>query len=292
MAAETEIDPELENLMLILAEHPSEKEKLIPRILEKLPWGCHPPLLIEKIENPENRALLRDSVSRLISEKKRFGDLVTLLDMKETEDTREKGIFLFAMFADDLDYRFDDFQQLLDQLAQPLKERLETLDNPSEKTRINMFIQYFFRELGFGGNPGEPYSVDNHYAHKVIKAKKGGAIVLCVLANSIARRAGLELPVVITAGHYLLRTTIPREIPFIDPFENGRVLTEDEHVANVAHKGYDPSIALLEIRSPAVLLQNLSRNLMHAAQMSGNHDLLDSQKEVRALLKEWLKTHD
>ena len=292
MSADIQRDPEMENLMLILAEHPDEKDKVIPRILKKLPWGYHPLLFIEKIENASNRVLLRDNVGRLLCEQKRISDLEALLDDSKTADSREKGIFLFAMFAEDLDYSFEEFQGRLDLLAQPIKERLDNSENTSEKTRINVFIQYFFRELGFTGNPEEPYSVNNHYAHKVLQSKKGGAIVLCVLANAIARRAGLELPVVITAGHYLLRTTIPKEVPFIDPYENGRILTEDEHVANVAHKGYDPSIALLEIRSPAVLFQNLSRNLMHTAQMSGNHRLMDYQKEFRTILKEWLKTHE
>lgn len=284
MSNQLQNDPELDNLLLILAEFPDEKINLLPKIMAYFPWGYLPSSYIETIPDPGKRILIRDTIIELLKDEKQNYDLEILLKNVENKDFNEKGAFLFTFFAEDINYTYDDFVDRLDKLAYPLIEKIGLMENSSEKSKINYFREYFFKELKFNSNQ-DPFKIDNYLIHKVIENRIGGAIILCILANSIAKRAGILLPIVITAGHFLLRTTIENEIPFIDPLQNGRIITEHEHMANVAEKGYDPSIALLHIYSPLTLMQNLARNVMQAIQMTGNKKLYAKVKDFRGILK-------
>ena len=291
MNAIQENDPELENLLLILAEHPDEREKVIPDILKKLPWGMHPSLFIEKVKNPANRIILRDSIQNNLTFEKLKYDLNILLSENESPDFLLKGAFILSFFSDSINYTYDEFSKEIDDLALPVLEKINSLENSSEKIRINIFLRYFFKELNFSGNSENPYYIENHFINKVLSSRKGGAIVLCILANAVASRAGIELPIVITAGHFLLRTKLENEIPFIDPFLNGKIISERDHMSSVAQKGYDPSIGLIHITSPLTLLQRLARNLMHTVQMSEYKDFFSSIKEIHENIKIFIRNN-
>ena len=281
-------NPELDNLLLILSEHPHESENLVFKILSFFPWGYSPSLYIEKMHDPQKRMVLRDSISLFLFKIKQLQDLELLLQNPHDARINEKGAFLLSCSNENMNYSYNEFAEKLDLLAAPLEKKFQSHDNITEKNKIKIFVQYFFRELAFCGEQENSQLPDNFIFQKVLDSKKGGAIHLCVLANAIASRAGIELPVVITAGHFLLRTKIENEIPFIDPLQNGRIVSEQEHMSNVAAKGYDPSIALLHIYSPFTLFQNLARNLIHVYQTSQNNAMLENMREIRGLLKNYI----
>jgi len=291
MNAIGENDPELVNLLLILAEHPDEKENIIPGILNKLPWGCHPSLYIEKVKNPRDRILIRDTIQKSLTFEKIKHDLNILLAEKPPQDFLLKGAFILSFFSDSINHTYDEFIKEIDNVSAPLIEKINALTGPGEKSRINLFIRYFFKELNFNGNSENPYYIENHFINKVLDAKKGGSIVLCILANAVASRAGIELPVIITAGHFLLKTNLYNEIPFIDPFLNGKIISERDHMSSVAEKGYDPSIGLIHITSHLTLLQRLARNLMHTAQMSEYKDSFLFIKEIHEKIKIFIRNN-
>ncbi|MDH5656675.1 MAG: transglutaminase-like domain-containing protein, partial [Spirochaetia bacterium] len=151
------------------------------------------------------------------------------------------------------------------------------------------YLNYFFNELNFHGSQDTAGNIDHHNIQKVVNSKEGSAIILCILANRIAAGAGINLPIVITAGHFLLRTNIENEIPFIDPFENGKIISEKEHMYNVASKGYDPSIGLLHITSPLILLQRLLRNIAQSMNRLPNQNVNPQIKELQEIIKSFIK---
>ena len=283
-------DPELENFLLILAEHPDEKDRLYPRILKKLPWGFHPLIYIEKIKDPQTRLLIRDAISDDLISRKLQSDLITLLPTHSSDDFLIKSSFLLTFFSDDIHFGFEEFYFQLERISRPLRERLQSLQNPSELTKINLFQKYFFEDLKFKGNTEDPFCLDNHFIHRVIEKRKGGSIALCILANAIAKFAGIELPVIITASHFLLKTNIENTIPYIDPFQNGKIIREDDHLSNIAQKGYDPSVGLLQITSNLIVFQRLVRNLMQTAQNSENKTLYPAIKDFHGTLKIFINT--
>ena len=281
-------DPELENYLLTLSEHPDERNRLMPRILTKLPWGFHPSLYVEKISNPKTRLTIRDEILPDLIREKRFADLEELFLESKDELDLVKGAFLLSSFSDEWSFTYEEFSDILDTYSFRLKERFEKLENPTQTGQVQAFIRFLFKDLKFTGIT-DSHSPENHYIHRVLENKKGGPIVLCILANRIAAGAGLIIPIVITAGSYLLRPLVSNEIPFIDPAQGGKIVSESEHIANVAQKGYDPSIGLIHITDTFTIYQRLARNLMQSSQMTGDTELHVQLKEFHAKIKELIR---
>jgi hypothetical protein len=64
------------------------------------------------------------------------------------------------------------------------------------------------------------------------------------------------------------------------------VISERDHMSNVAQKGYDPSIGLLQISSSLTVLQRLVRNIIQSVQSSANKELIAELKDFYEAIKE------
>ena len=96
-----------------------------------------------------------------------------------------------------------DMQQLLgdmDQLLARIKRRLPA-DAPALQ-RLRTLNQFFFVDLGFGGNINNYYDPENSYLNAVLRTRRGIPISLAVLWMELAQGLGL----VQRAGDDLLAT--------------------------------------------------------------------------------------
>ncbi|MDB5929586.1 MAG: hypothetical protein JWR60_1293 [Polaromonas sp.] len=121
-----------------------------------------------------------------------------------------------------------DVQQVLgdvDQLLARLKRRLP-VDAP-ELQRLRSLNQFFFRDLGFGGNINDYYDPDNSYLNSVLRTRRGIPITLAVLWLELAVGLGLNARGVAFPGHFMVKVNLPKGQVVIDPF-NGQSLSREE----------------------------------------------------------------
>ena len=121
-----------------------------------------------------------------------------------------------------------DVQQILsdiDQLQARLKRRLPT--DASALQKLRLLNQFFFRDLGFGGNLNDYYDPDNSYLNAVLKTRRGIPISLAVLWLELASSLGLNACGVAFPGHFMVKVNLPRGQVVIDPF-NGQSLSREE----------------------------------------------------------------
>ena len=121
-----------------------------------------------------------------------------------------------------------DVQQMLsdvDQLQARLKRRLPT--DASALQKLRLLNQFFFRDLGFGGNVNDFYDPDNSYLNAVLKTRRGIPISLAVLWLELASGLGLNVRGVAFPGHFMVKVTLPKGQVVIDPF-NGQSLSREE----------------------------------------------------------------
>jgi len=89
-----------------------------------------------------------------------------------------------------------------------------------------------FDEEGFQGNTDDYYSTANSYLPAVLQTKRGLPITLSLVYKLVAERLGLRAWGVGLPGHFLVGLDIGQGAVgsqmLIDPFANGRVLTNDE----------------------------------------------------------------
>ena len=85
-----------------------------------------------------------------------------------------------------------------------------------------------FQEEGFRGNTSNYYNPNNSYIDKVLETRQGIPITLCILYMLIAKRVGVFLEPINFPRHFLLRLKIKDEDIFIDVFQKGKRLTNQE----------------------------------------------------------------
>jgi len=129
---------------------------------------------------------------------------------------------------------------LLDSHAAELGERVD--DETSGEDFVRLMNDYLVEELGFRGNEKDYYSASNSCLNMVLTERTGIPITLAVLYMEVGRR--LERPVygIGLPGHFLVQYDDKEFSTFIDPFNGGRLLFEQECLELTKQViGYDAS---------------------------------------------------
>jgi len=163
-----------------------------------------------------------------------------------------------------------DVEQVLgdvDQLLARLKRRLPT--DASELQRLRALNQFFFRDLGFGGNINDYYDPDNSYLNVVLRTRRGIPITLAVLWLELAVGMGLNARGVAFPGHFMVKVNLPKGQVVIDPF-SGQSLSREELVerlepfrlkSSIADEFEVPMGLYLQSAPPREIISRMLRNL-------------------------------
>jgi regulator of sirC expression with transglutaminase-like and TPR domain len=95
--------------------------------------------------------------------------------------------------------------------------------------RLRALSQFFYRDMGFGGNVNNYYDPDNSYVHAVLTTRRGIPISLAVLWLELAQGLELEVCGVGFPGHFMVKVTLPEGQVVMDPF-TGQSLSREELV--------------------------------------------------------------
>lgn len=123
-----------------------------------------------------------------------------------------------------------DVQGVLSQVdiwQQRLRHRVP--QDAAPMARLMLLNQYFFRELGFGGNLNDYYAPDNSFVHHVIVSRRGIPVSLAVLWVELAQGIGLDAAGVSFPGHFLVKVNLQAGQAVMDPM-TGQSFGRDELV--------------------------------------------------------------
>lgn len=124
------------------------------------------------------------------------------------------------------DLEVESYLQVLDQMAEAVRQRLPEESYPLKIIRT--LNQYLFEELGFTGNTDNYYDPRNSFFSDVLKRRTGIPITLSLVYLEVARRIGFAMAGVGLPGHFLIRPTLEEMAIFVDPFNQGAILFEDD----------------------------------------------------------------
>jgi len=116
------------------------------------------------------------------------------------------------------------YRQMLDRIASELATRLGGA--PDGPKFVRMMNQYLFEELGFRGNASEYYDPRNSCLDEVLDRRTGIPITLSVVYIEVARRLGRPVFGIGLPGHFVVQYDDGEYSTFIDPFHEGKLLTE------------------------------------------------------------------
>jgi regulator of sirC expression with transglutaminase-like and TPR domain len=202
----------------------------------------------------------------------------------------EQGAFLIARVAyPDVDVPH--YEACLDRLAQEFRTKWHSDDSPPGKA-ARLLSAFLFKDKGFSGNRIHYHDPDNSYLHRVIESRQGIPISLSALYVFVGNRLGLPLAGVGMPGHFLVK--IEGEIPpqFVDCFNGGALLTEQDCEQFITASGLDYHPQFLEKSPTGLILARMLRNLLSIYEREQQNHMTGRIQALLDILEEASADHD
>jgi regulator of sirC expression with transglutaminase-like and TPR domain len=156
----------------------------------------------------------------------------------------------------------DIYIEMLDRLG----ERAGKAFNQIELTRAfaRDLSSFLFKQLGFRGNKDDYQDPRNSYLNQVLDRRLGIPISLSAIYLYVARKAGLSVEGISLPGHFLVRVKDFDGDFYIDPFNQGKIISLQECSQLVAAStGYHGPLQeeWLEPAAPGLILTRMLNNL-------------------------------
>ncbi len=159
-----------------------------------------------------------------------FTDMVSLPE--EDVDLTLASLYIAGEEYPDLDV--DACLDALDAIASRTKAVL-----PNDATLSERFValgKHLSGGEGFHGDSQAGRDHRNGYLNQVLERRRGSSIALCVLYKVVASRCGIVLEGVGLPGHFILRHAAGGDILYLDPFNNGVLMTRADCEASVRER--------------------------------------------------------
>lgn len=222
--------------------------------------------------------------------------MIQPLDYFATLVSQDDAIPLFEAalaIAQGIDERVDfgATQALVDNFAATLQQRLAPDTTDIQKLRL--LNQFFYRELGFGGNVNHFYDVGNSLLPQVIATRRGIPISLAVLYMEMAQQIGLQVKGIAFPDHFLMRFSVPSGEIILDPLSGVSLTREalEEWLLPYIEPAEEPLKSALahhlHAAAPREILARMLRNLKAILVEDGNWEaFLAVQQRLVVLLPE------
>ncbi|HEY9635225.1 MAG TPA: SirB1 family protein [Coleofasciculaceae cyanobacterium] len=119
-----------------------------------------------------------------------------------------------------------EYLNALDVMAAEVEERL-----PAERYPLRIIKslnQYLYDDLGYIGNTSDYYDPRNSFLNEVIDRRSGIPITLSLVYLEVARRLDFPMVGVNMPGHFLIRPEFEEAGIFVDTFNQGEILFEQD----------------------------------------------------------------
>ena len=120
----------------------------------------------------------------------------------------------------------DAYLNALDVMAAEAEERLPVERYPLKT--IQSLNQYFYDDLGYIGNTDDYYDPRNSFLNEVIERRTGIPITLSLVYLEVARRLDFPMVGINMPGHFLIRPEFEDVGIFVDAFNRGEILFEQD----------------------------------------------------------------
>lgn len=133
---------------------------------------------------------------------------------------------LFYAQAEYPNLKVDKYLDTLDAIALQIKPQLPAELYPLKV--IETINNYLYNELHFSGNNLDYYHPDNSFLNRVIDCKTGIPITLSVIYLEVAKRLDFPMVGIGMPGHFLIRPEFKDVGIFVDAFNQGEILFEQD----------------------------------------------------------------
>jgi regulator of sirC expression with transglutaminase-like and TPR domain len=147
--------------------------------------------------------------------------------------------------------------------------------------RLRLLNQYYFQELGFGGNVNDYYDLQNSSVAAVVLTRRGIPLTLALIYIEMAGQLGLKAHGVSFPGHFLVKVETPHGEIILDPFD-GRSLDREELEERLLPYRQQRGLSGDDEIPLGLFLQAATRREMVAR-------LLRNLKEIHRSARDWVR---
>ena len=209
----------------------------------------------------------------------RFRKLFCDMVRRSDEDISLAKAALYIAGEEYPDLELSKYLETLDILSEEAAHYIGTTDDP--RSGLQRLSEYLFVRQGFHGDQDNYYDPENSYLNRVLERKTGIPITLSIVYMEVGRRLGLILNGIGLPGHFILRHGPPEWDLYVDPFNEGRVLSKADCELIVydmfGGKAQFREEFLLPCTKKQILVRMLT-NVKHVAHHQG-----DYQRAIAAL---------
>lgn len=275
---------EIESLIYLLDDPDPEVQMGVKRRFEELGENAVP--LLDQYRSESVNDSERETVNNIIYNIT-IGSLFeefTMLSEQGIDNPRqlEQAVLLLCRFGNPT-IRTSEISRKLDNIARQISSDIAY--TPSLQEKMQILLQYIFRDLRFRGDSKNYHNPDNAFLDRVIERRKGLPIMLSMLVIFIARRLSLPFYGVNMPIHFMLMyETQNREI-LIDPFDGGTIVSYDQCYYFLKKNGVEPRPEHLQRSSEREILARAVRNLIHSYTKSNQEQKTDDLRELLRIVE-------
>lgn len=260
---------EIESLIYLLEDPDPEVQTGVQKRFKEI--GEHAVPLLDQYRSETVRSSEKESISEIIYQIT-FGnvldDFSAILEQGITNRRQlEYALLTLCKFGNPT-LRVQEYQKRLDRLSSHIGSEISYTPSISEKMQI--LLQYVFRELRFRGDSSDYHHPDNAYLDRVIDRRKGLPIMLSAIVMFLGRRLNLPFYGVNMPIHFMLMYKTHNQDILIDPFDGGTIVTYNQCCYFLKKNGIEPRPEHLEKSDESDILVRCIRNLKHSYKKKGN----------------------
>lgn len=237
-------------------------------------------------EIPLDDTELKSRFIRLVSNVKREKTKEEFVNWSNNKQSSlEDGIFLIASVNNplmDIGY----YKNLLNDWARQLLKNIEDVKLQEDTSSIINEVNHFlFMELGFKGNKKNYYDVENSYIDRVIDKKIGNPILLSTIYLLVTNRMSLPFKGVNMPAHFIVQYLDEIEPIYVDPFNQGEIITKDICRERIKNLNLAWSDAFLATPTNKQVLIRVVQNLINIYQDQGESEKQEYFESIIKILK-------
>lgn len=267
--SETSQKKEIESLIFLLEDPDPVVQTGVQKRFKEI--GEHAVPLLDQYRSESIQSWEKESISEIIYQITFSNVLDEFSDIVEhgisNRRQLECALLTLSKFGNPT-LRVQEYQKKLDKLSSHIGSEIAYTPSITEKMQI--LLQYVFRELRFRGDSSDYHHTDNAYLDRVIDRRKGLPIMLSTVVMFLGRRLNLPFYGVNMPIHFMLMYKTHNQDILIDPFDGGTIVTYNQCCYFLKKNGIEPRPEHLEKADESDILVRCIRNLKHSYAKSGN----------------------
>lgn len=193
-------------------------------------------LINKKIKTLEDSITSLEKLKDKVHRDKITNEILEELNKGNDSDLSQCALLLAKYDNQEID--IDAYYSEIERMGEDLMSKIK--NNTDIEAKVALISKYLFKDNGYHGSRTDYYNQSNSYLNEVLDDREGIPITLSIIYIELAKRIGLKMQGLGLPGHFVVFYNNNGNRKIIDPFDNGKSISEAD--ADAIVKEYDSSM--------------------------------------------------